>query len=62
MRIQIKTHSRIKDPDIRAIYLIKRAMEISTPRMRQANLDFVLNRDWREFATMTLTNDKKGTQ
>jgi hypothetical protein len=49
MRIQIKTQTPIRDPDIRACYLIAHAMKIATPRMRQANLDFVLNRDWNEF-------------
>lgn len=32
----------IKDNDIKAIVLLKYAMECSTPRMRKANLDFVL--------------------
>jgi hypothetical protein len=49
MRIEIKTNKPIRDPDIRAIYLINQAMKISSPRMRQANLDLVLNRDWHEF-------------
>ena len=49
MRIEIKTAAPVRDDDVRALYLIKKAMEISTPRMRQANLDFVLNRDWTEF-------------
>lgn len=40
MRINIKTKGRIKDPDIKALHLIAKAMEISTPRMRKANLDF----------------------
>lgn len=49
MRIEIKTETSIKDPDIRACYLIAHAMKIATPRMRRENLNFVLNRDWREF-------------
>jgi hypothetical protein len=34
----------ITDPDIKAIYLISEAMKISTPRMRKANLEFVLSK------------------
>lgn len=49
MRIEIKTAAPVRDDDIRALYLIEKAMQISTPRMRQANLRLVLNRDWREF-------------
>ncbi len=49
MRIDIKTEGVIRDNDIRALYLITLAMQISTPRMRQHNLDFVLDRDWKEF-------------
>jgi len=33
----------IIDPDIKAIHLISEAMRISTPRMRRANLEFVLS-------------------
>ena len=33
----------IIDPDMKAIYLIAEAMRISTPRMRKANLEFVLS-------------------
>ncbi len=49
MRIEIKVPFVVNDNDLRAMLLIKHAMEISTPRMRQANLDFILNRDWKEF-------------
>lgn len=49
MRIEIKTVGRVRDNDVRALLLIRKAMEISTPRMRRANLDFVLSRDWSEF-------------
>ena len=33
----------VTDPDIKAMYLISEAMRISTPRMRKANLRFVLS-------------------
>ena len=33
----------VTDQDIKAIILISYAMQMSTPRMRVANLDFVLN-------------------
>jgi hypothetical protein len=33
----------IEDNDIKAIILFKIAIETSTPRMRKANLDFVLS-------------------
>ena len=31
----------IKDPDLKAIYLINEALELSTPRMVRSNLEFV---------------------
>lgn len=34
----------VQDSDIKAIYLINEAMLISTPRMRKANLEFVLSK------------------
>lgn len=40
MRIEIKTKTPVKDNDIKALYLIKEAMKISTPRMLNANLKF----------------------
>jgi hypothetical protein len=36
-------NKEIKDNDIKAVVLIVTAIEISTPRMRKANLDFVLS-------------------
>lgn len=42
MRIDIKTNGKVKDPDIRALYLLKEALRISTPRMVKANLDFAI--------------------
>ncbi len=61
MRIQIKTKYPVKDNDLRALYLIKQAMEISTPRMRQENLDFVLNRNWREFDSRLSRSEQSTT-
>jgi hypothetical protein len=40
MRIQIKTGNPVKDHDIRALYLIQAALEISSPHMKVANLAF----------------------
>lgn len=42
MRIEIKTNGPVKDQDIRAIYLLREALKMSTPRMRQANLKFAV--------------------
>lgn len=42
MRIDIKTKGKVKDPDIKALYLISEAMKISSPRMRKVNAKFVL--------------------
>jgi len=42
MRIEIKTNGAVKDQDIKAIYLLKKALEISTPRMVNANLKFAI--------------------
>lgn len=42
MRIEIKTGKPVKDKDIRALYLLKAALEMSTPRMIQANLNFAI--------------------
>lgn len=44
MRIEIKTKTPVKDNDIKALYLIKEAMRISSDRMREANLNFVLSK------------------
>ena len=44
MRIEIKTKSPVKDPDIKALYLIKKAMDISTERMRLINLQVITSR------------------
>jgi hypothetical protein len=44
MRIEIKTKSPVKDNDIKALYLIQKAMELSSDRMRKANLNFVLSK------------------
>lgn len=41
MRINIKTKGKIKDNDIKALYLLQEAMRISSDRMRAANLDLI---------------------
>lgn len=40
MRINIKTTGRIKDNDIKALYLIREALRISSNHMIEANLKF----------------------
>lgn len=42
MRIEIKTKTPVKDNDIKALYLIRKALEISSPHMTKVNLDFAL--------------------
>lgn len=42
MRVDIKTKGRIKDRDIKALYLINAALKMSTPRMIDANLRFAI--------------------
>jgi len=42
MRIDINTNGPVKDPDVKAIYLLKKALEISTPRMVDVNLKFAI--------------------
>ncbi len=41
MRVEIKTKGKVKDRDIKALYLINEAMKLSSERMRKANLKFV---------------------
>jgi hypothetical protein len=45
MRIEIKTKSPVRDNDIKALYLLKKALELSSPHMIKANLNFVLERE-----------------
>lgn len=42
MRIEIKTNGKVKDNDIRALYLLREAMKLSSDRMKLANLNFAL--------------------
>lgn len=45
MRIDIKTNAKqVKDPDIRALYIMDYAMRLSTHRMAKANVEFVLSK------------------
>ena len=44
MRIEIKTKGRVKDPDIKALYLLQKAMELSTDRMRKQNIKFIISK------------------
>ena len=42
MRVDIKTNGPVKDNDIKAFYLLREALKISTPRMVYANLRFAV--------------------
>ena len=42
MRVDIKTNGPVKDNDIKALYLLREALRISTPRMVEANLKFAI--------------------
>lgn len=44
MRIEIKTKTPVRDADIKALYLLEKACQISTPRMLKANLNFILSK------------------
>lgn len=44
MRIEIKTKGKVTDPDVRALYTIVYALDNSTPRMKLANLQFIVGR------------------
>lgn len=44
MKITIKTPKRIKDKDIKSLYLLIYAIDNSTPRMKVANLQYVADR------------------
>lgn len=43
MRVNIPTKGRVKDNDIKALYLIREALRISSPHMREANVKFVVD-------------------
>ena len=55
MRIEIKTKTPVKDKDIKALYLIREALRISTPRMIAANLEFngLSVNDWKRVKQLT---------
>lgn len=44
MRVQIKTKLKSKDRDIRAMLVLNKGIEMSTPRMVEPNVRFVLER------------------
>lgn len=44
MRVNIKTKGQIKDNDVKALYLLQKAMELSSDRMRVANLKFIISK------------------
>ncbi len=48
MRINIPTNGKpIKDPDVRAIFILDYAMRISTDKMLKANLEFAVSK-WKK--------------
>ena len=44
MRIEIKTDDPVKDVDLKALFILHYALLISSKRMRQANLNFILDK------------------
>jgi hypothetical protein len=44
MRITIKTNGPVSDKDIRALYLLMYALDNSTPGMKIANLQYIVDR------------------
>jgi hypothetical protein len=44
MRVEIKTNGPVKDNDVKALYLLQKALEISTARMRKHNLNFIIDK------------------
>jgi len=45
MRIEIPTNGvKIKDPDIKALYLLDAALQMSTDKMLNANLKFAIEK------------------
>jgi hypothetical protein len=53
MRLDIKTKGPVKDKDVKALYILSAALNLSTPRMRKANLDFVLAKYGMKAETLT---------
>ena len=47
MRIEIKTNSPVRDNDIRALYLMQKAMEISSPKMKEANMRYIAEKHFK---------------
>lgn len=44
MRVEIKTKGKVKDKEIRAVYILNEGLKQSSDRMRVANLNFVLGK------------------
>lgn len=45
MRIEIPTGGKaVKDPDIKALYLLDKALQMSTDKMIAANLRFIMSK------------------
>jgi len=44
VRININTNGKVKDTDIRALYLLVYAIDNSTPRMKTHNLTYLADR------------------
>lgn len=44
MRVEIKTNGKVKDNDIKALYLLRKSLELSSDRMRKANIKFAIGK------------------
>ena len=59
MRIEIKTGGLpIKDKDIKVLYILDYAMQISSDRMLKANLKFAISK-WKKKIDLDYTDKKK---
>ena len=50
MRIEIPTNGKpVKDPDIRALFLLDKALQMSTDKMLRANLDYMISKYHKQY-------------
>lgn len=42
--IRIIVPEDVKDKDLKALYVLESAMKMSTPKMRKANIDFIIKK------------------
>jgi hypothetical protein len=63
MRVEIKTGKPIKDNDLKALYLLQKAMEISSDRMRKANIEFIISKwNLNELKTKAIMTTEEGNK